>query len=213
MRFDTKIWSWLIGVAVVVAIGGTLSGQSSDARAGDIQAPAIGATFIFECSGSEPAKFVTYTVKSVDNDVATIEWASESDAGLIMMPLSTWYLGFTTEKTYGNHFRNRKIESGTLSFEKLEVGERVKAWVRQFDSRWGKNRWRWTAEIKERLRVEVEVLGPLDVYVIEQELYSSEWNFGATLTIHYSPEVHHIVYWHESDTNKREEECRLVSVE
>ncbi len=209
-RFDTKIGIWLVGVAVA----GALAGQSPDARADDIAPPAFGSPSVYECRGkSELTELRTFTVKSVENHVATIEWASESDAGLMMMPLSTWYLGFSTEKTYGNHFRKRKIESGTLSFEKLEVGERVKAWVRQFDSRWGKNRWRWTAEIKERLRVEVEVLGPLDVYVIEQELYSSEWNYGATLTMHYSPEVHHIVYWHESDTNKREEECRLVSVE
>jgi len=213
-RFDTKIGSWLIGAAVVVAIGGTLALQSPAARADHTGSPAIGATLVFECGGgSDPAMPLTITVKSVENEVATLEFSSENEAGLMVMPLSTLYLGFTTEKTTGDHLRKRKIESGTLTFERLEVGERVKAWVRQFDSRWGKNRWRWTAEIKDKIRIEVGNLGPLDVYVIEQELYSSEWEYGATLTIHYSPETNTSVYWHESDTNNREEECRLVSLE
>lgn len=208
-RFDRNIRIWLVGVAVA----GALAGQSLDARAEDIAPPTIGTTLVFECGGgTDPAMPLTLTVKSVEGEVVTLEFSTESEAGLMVMPLATLYLGFTTEKTYGNNFRKRKIEGGTLTFERLEVGERVKAWVRQFDSRLGRNRWQWTAEIKEKIRVEVGNLGPLDVYVIEQELFSSEWNYGATLTMYYSPEVHHIVYWHESDTNNRVEECRLISL-
>ena len=208
-RFDRNIRIWLVGVAVA----GALAGQSLDARAEDIAPPTIGTTLVFECGGgTDPAMPLTLTVESVEGEVVTLEFSTESEAGLMVMPLATLYLGFTTEKTYGNYFRKRKIESGTLTFERLEVGQRVKAWVRQIDSRWGSNRWRWTAEIKEKIRVEVGNLGPLEVYVIEQELYSSEWNYGATLTMYYSPETKMPVYWHESDTNNRVEECRLISL-
>jgi hypothetical protein len=208
-RFDRNIRIWLVGVAVA----GALAGQSLDARAEDIAPPTIGTTLVFECGGgTDPAMPLTLTVKSVEGEVVTLEFSTESEAGLMVMPLATLYLGFTTEKTYGNNFRKRKIESGTLTFERLEVGQRVKAWVRQIDSRLGSNRWRWTAEIKEKIRVEVGNLGPLEVYVIEQELYSSEWNYGATLTMYYSPETKTPVYWHESDTNNRVEECRLISL-
>ena len=208
-RFDRNIRIWLVGVAVA----GALAGQSLDARAEDIAPPTIGTTLVFECGGgTDPAMPLTLTVKSVEGEVVTLEFSTESEAGLMVMPLATLYLGFTTEKTDGNYFRKREIESGTLTFERLEVGQRVKAWVRQIDSRLGSNRWRWTAEIKEKIRVEVGNLGPLEVYVIEQELYSSEWNYGATLTMYYSPETKTLVYWHESDTNNRVEECRLISL-
>ncbi len=103
------------------------------------------------------------------------------------------------------------IEQGTLTFDRLEVGRKVKAWVRQYDTRWGQNRWLWKAEILEKKTIENAVFGQMEVFVIKQEMYTDEWAYGSDLVTYYAPKIGFIVFWRYTDSNKFKEECHLVS--
>ena len=147
----------------------------------------------------------------IEDGAVVIAFEEDGKTRIKHYPVSTWPLVFFTKEKSPNRTRHRKVDSGSLSFAQLAVGEKVKAWVRQFDTKWGRNRWKWSAEIKDQITVETESFGPLQVFVIEQKAHSPEWGYAMTIVNHYTPKLNMITYWQERDSNERVEECRLVS--
>jgi hypothetical protein len=182
------------------------------ARAEVAPPPELRVTWEFECHASDKgtARFVI-TGKAIEDGTMVIAWEKHGKSSTKYIPLSTWPLGFFSREEAPDHTSHRIIDWGSLAFKKLAVGEKVKAWVRQFDTRWGRNRWKWKAEIKDKTAVETQGFGTLEVYVIVESIYSPEWSYGATIVNHYSPKMNMITYWKEHDSNERVEECRLVS--
>ncbi len=210
-----KAMKWIslrIGTLLVALAIGVLSGAPQATRAEVVPTPELGVTWEFECDihGKQQVR-LTASVKAIEDGALVIAFEKDGKTGIKHYPVSTWPLGFHTEEKSPNRTRHREVDSGSLSFAQLAVGEKVKAWVRQFDSKWGRNRWKWSAEIKDQITVETESFGPLQVFVIEQKASSPEWGYGTTVVSHYSPKMNIITYWKERDTNGRVEECRLVS--
>ncbi len=206
-RISLRIGTLLVALAV-----GALSGTLQAARAEVVPTPELGVTWEFECdiAGKQQIRLTAFT-KAIEDGALVIAFEEDGKTRIKHYPVSTWPLGFFTKEKSPNRTRHREVDSGSLSFAQLAVGEKVKAWVRQFDTRWGRNRWKWSAEIKDQITVETESFGPLQVYVIEQKAYSPEWGYAMTIVNHYSPKLNMITYWQERDSNERVEECRLVS--
>lgn len=201
-----------IGTLLVALAVGALSGTLQAARAEVVPTPELGVTWEFECdiAGKQQIRLTAFT-KAIEDGALVIAFEEDGKTRIKHYPVSTWPLGFHTKGKWPNRTRHREVDSGSLSFAQLAVGEKVKAWVRQFDTKWGRNRWKWSAEIKDQITVETESFGPLQVFVIEQKAHSLEWGYAMTIVNHYSPKLNMITYWQERDSNERVEECRLVS--
>lgn len=196
----------------VVLSSDVLFGRPGTARADLVSPPTLGVTWEFDCRAKgKPPYRLTSTRKAIEDGAIVVTWQTGDKSGTKHFPLSTWPLGFFSEADSPGRNRRRTVESGSLEFARLAVGEQVKAWIRQFDTRWGPNRWKWTAEITDKTTVETDEFGRLEVFVVEQRAESRRWGYAATIVTHYSPKLNTIVYWFEHDSNNRREECRLVS--
>jgi hypothetical protein len=175
-------------------------------------APELGVTWTFDCGPDSPwNERYTFTPKAVEDDVLLMEWTAGDQTGSLSTPVAALLAGFQAKKVLGDKTTRQVIEHGSLSFETLEVGEEVTAWVRQFDSKWGRNRWQWSARITDRITVETPAFGTLDALIIEKNRYSQEWGYGSRNLTHFALELNFPIYWKYSDTNNNVEECRLVS--
>ena len=202
-----------IGTLLVALAIGVLSGTPQAAHAEVVPTPELRVTWEFECdiAGKRQIRLTAFT-KAIEDGALVIAFEEDGKTRIKHYPVSTWPLGFHTKGKWPNRTRHREVDSGSLSFAQLAVGEKVKAWVRQFDTKWGRNRWKWSAEIKDQITVETESFGPLQVFVIEQKVNSLKWGYATTIVTHYSPKMNMITYWMEHDSNDRRSECRLVSL-
>ena len=177
MAAHMDIGKRLVGILAVAAV----LGWSQHAQGN--MAPELGVTWTFDCGPDSPWNDrYTFTPKAVEDDVLLMEWTAGNQTGSWSAPVSARLTGFRTKKVLGDKSTRQVIEQGSLSFERLEVGEEVKAWVRQFDTQWGRNRWQWTVKITDRIAVKTAAFGTLDVLVIEKNRYSREswliWSCG-----------------------------------
>ena len=208
MSCELKIRTWATALAAVAV----LSGMTQEARGGGVPLPDLGVTWAFDCGEESPWNGrYSYTPKSVRGEILAVDWTAGDDQGRMSIPVSALYTGFHAEKVLGSRITKQAIESGSLSFEAFQVGEKRSAWVRQNDSKWGRNRWKWTSEIKERRLVETWNAGSLEIYVIENTRYSKEWRYGSKRIFYYAPELNFVVYQMYSDTDNNIEECYLTS--
>ena len=169
----------------------------------------LGVTWVFECGeNSRWNDRYTFTPTAVEDKILRFDWTAGDKTGTIETPVASLYTGFKTKKVIGDRTTKQVIEWGDLSFDDIEVGERTEAWVRQSDSRHGRNRWHWTAEVTAQISIDTEAMGTLDVFVIERRLYCEEWRYRAENVIYYSPDLNGPVYWKVSDSNGDTEECR-----
>ncbi len=200
------------GSLLVLAVCGLVACATSSAHGAGVSAPELGVTWVFECGeNSRWNDRYTFTPTAVEDKILRFDWTAGDKTGTIETPVASLYTGFKTKKVIGDRTTKQVIEWGDLSFDDIEVGERTEAWVRQSDSRHGRNRWQWSAEVTAQTSIDIEAMGALDVFVIEQTRYCEEWRYRAVNVIYYSPDLNGPVYWKYTDSNGDTEECRLVA--
>ena len=208
-RLRRALAGLLAAGALSLLSGPPLSGAASAEVA---PPPELRVTWEYSCQSTDkgPSRFVLTGSAIEDGEVVfASEWHGKSATR--HLPLSAWPLAYFSRVEAPGFTRLRAIDWGTLAFGKLAVGETATAWVRQFHTRWGRNRWKWTAEIVEVTDEETEGFGTLQVYVIEARVHSAELRYGWTLVNHYAPELNMITYIKHHDSDDRVEECHLVS--
>ncbi len=189
-------------------------GFSAAAAAGPVTLPEFGRSFEFTCGGkgwSENHLALIATLKSIDGDIARIELSEDGRPFTWLVPTANWVLAFFTKESKGKRTVERFIDWGSLSFAELAVGEKVSAWVRQSDSRYGRSRWKWSAKIIDKTTARTPEIGALEVFVIEEDKFSAEWDQSNKTIIHYSPTIGFITYWKEVHSNGQEMECRMTT--
>lgn len=203
----------VLPMAVGLLLAGPLSLLSGGAARAEVAPPPqLRVTWEFDCHASDRGTNRVVLTGSTIED-GTIVFATERYGKPLTkyMPLSAWPIFYFSRDESPDYRRQRVVDWGALAFDTLAVGETAAAWVRQLDTRWGRSRWKWTAEIVDKTVVETEAFGALEVYVIETRVSTPGWSLGTTIVNHYAPEMNMITYIKEHDSEDRIEECRLVA--
>ncbi len=202
----------VVGGVLATAIASAIpAAQGVAMTAVPLKEPELGITWNFDCHESGQPVGYRLTPRSKDDDRLIVDVASPNGLKTYTMPAATWFFKFFDEESSSQGVRTRTIETGSLTFNSLKVGERVSARVRQLEPEGDANRWDWHLEITGMKSVDLGELGFVDVFVFEQKAFSEELGHTFSMILHYSPRLNFMTYWRESGSDGWLEECHLAT--
>lgn len=188
--------------------------SASPANADEVSVPPPGTSMRYDCDGT-PGKndYYEYTVAEVKDGKVKFElnW-KRGGSGYGVKDVWAWVTSIYDERKQGNRKTKMTRTSGSLAeIATLEVGEKVSAWYRQWDSEHGRSRWKYKVHIKEKKEVETKNFGMQTVYVVVEKR-QSEWDYVSEMVVHYAPALSNVTYWTYTDNKKNSEECHLTEM-
>jgi len=197
-------------ITLLISVSGLLAGPV--AAAAQVQAPAVGSEYSFDCQATGGTNFTeTYRIESIEGGVVKVAVDNGRQKNWYEKPVAFLSTTLMYKEQIGGKVREmRDIPDSFQRLGALEVGTKFDGHVEERRGFWNRYVWHYKISVLGRETLYNRAYGDLKVIAIDEQRYFD--TYTSELRSYYAPRFRFPVFWTYKDANESSVECTLANM-